>query len=86
MQKMKGTAPSADKETMFREAKNKFSQVVESALREGPQQVSVATKEPVIVISRKELDKLAPGGVSRFFDSAPDLDDLADMVAQLKSE
>ena len=68
------------------EAKNKFSQVVEQALREGPQEVSVATKEPVVVISRKELDKLVPGGVKRFFDTAPDLDDLADLVSQLKKE
>ena len=43
-------------------------------------------QEPVVVISRKQLDKLVPGGVKRFFDTAPDLDDLADMVAQLKSE
>jgi len=68
------------------EAKNKFSQVVEQALRDGPQEVSVATKEPVVVISRKQLDKLVPGGVTRFFATAPDLDDLADMVAQLKKE
>jgi prevent-host-death family protein len=68
------------------EAKNKFSQVVEMALREGPQQVSVATKEPVVVISRRELDRLAPGGVKQFFDTAPDLDDLADLVAQLKKD
>lgn len=68
------------------EAKNKFSEVVERALREGPQEVSVATKEPVIVISRKELEKLTPGGVKAFFETAPDLDELADMVAQLKSE
>ena len=66
------------------EAKNKFSQVVEEALRDGPQEVSVATKEPVVVISKRQLDKLAPGGVKKFFDTAPPLDDLADMVAQLK--
>jgi prevent-host-death family protein len=68
------------------EAKNKFSQVVELALCDGPQEVSVATKDPVIIISKKELDKLAPGGVKRFFDTAPDLDDLADLVAQIKKE
>jgi antitoxin Phd len=66
------------------EAKNKFSEVVDRAINEGPQEVSVATKEPVVVISRKELDKLAPGGVKEFFESAPDMEDLADMVAQLK--
>lgn len=68
------------------EAKNKFSEVVDLALRQGPQEVTVATKEPVVVISRKELDKLAPGGVKRFFATAPDLDDLADLVRQLKRE
>lgn len=68
------------------EAKSKFSEVVDRALREGPQEVSVATKEPVVIISRKELDKLTPGGVKALFDTAPDLDELADMVAQLKDE
>ncbi len=68
------------------EAKQKFSQVVEQALHEGPQEVCVATKKAVVVISRRELDKLVPGGVKRFFDTAPDLDDLADLVAQLKKE
>ena len=68
------------------EAKNKFSQVVEQALKEGPQEVSVATKEPVVIISRKQLDKLVPGGAKRFFDTAPDLDELADLVAQLKNQ
>lgn len=59
---------------------------MDRALREGPQEVSVATKEPVVVISRKELEKLAPGGVKKFFATAPDLDDLADLVAQLKRQ
>jgi len=68
------------------EAKNKFSQVVEQALREGPQEVSVATKEPVVVISRRQLDKLVPGGVTRLFDTAPELDELADLVSQLKEQ
>ena len=68
------------------EAKNKFSEVVQRALRDGPQEVSVATKEPVVIISRKELDKLAPGGVKQFFATAPELDELADLVAQLKNQ
>ncbi len=68
------------------EAKNKLSEVVERALREGPQEVSVATKEPVVIISRKELDRMVPGGVKRFFETAPDLDELADMVAQLRKQ
>ncbi len=68
------------------EAKNKLSQVVEQALQEGPQEISVATKKAVVIISRKELDKLLAGGVKRFFDTAPELDNLADMVAQLRNE
>jgi hypothetical protein len=40
----------------------------------------------VVVISRKDLDRLAPGGVKQFFETAPDLDDLADLVAQLKKD
>ncbi len=68
------------------EAKNKLSEVVERALHEGPQEITVATKEPVVIISRRELDKLTPGGVAKFFATAPNLDDLADMVAQLKDQ
>ena len=68
------------------EAKNKFSEVVDRALHDGPQEVSVATKEPVVIISRKQLDKLTPGGVKKFFATAPDLDELADLVSQLKKQ
>jgi len=60
--------------------------VVDQALSEGPQEVSVATKEPVVVISKRQLDKMVPGGAKRFFDTAPDMDDLADLVAQLKDQ
>ncbi len=70
----------------LREARNQFSQVVERALREGPQEVSVSAKRSVVVISRRELDTLAPGGVKKFFETAPELDELSDIVAQLKKE
>ena len=62
------------------DAKSRFSAVVDAALHMGPQEVSVATKEPVIIISKKDLDKLTPGGVKAFFDRAPKLDKLAKVL------
>jgi len=40
------------------EAKAKFSEVVEQALREGPQEITRNGKEAVTVIATKELEKL----------------------------
>lgn len=61
------------------DAKSRFSAVVDDALNLGPQEVSVATKEPVIIIA-KNMDKLTPGGVKAFFDRAPKLDKLAEVL------
>ncbi|HWY74777.1 MAG TPA: type II toxin-antitoxin system prevent-host-death family antitoxin [Verrucomicrobiae bacterium] len=63
------------------DAKSRFSAVVDAALTHGPQEVSVATKEPVIIIAKRDLDKLTPGGVKAFFDRAPKLDKLAEVLA-----
>jgi antitoxin Phd len=43
----------------LQEAKNRFSEVVNDALREGPQWVTRHGRETVVVLSVKEYNKLA---------------------------
>jgi prevent-host-death family protein len=43
----------------LQEAKNKFSQVVENALRDGPQSVTRNGKEAVVIVSAEEWRKKA---------------------------
>lgn len=43
----------------LQEAKNKFSEVVQKATREGPQEVTVRGKRTVVIVSVEEYDKLA---------------------------
>lgn len=46
----------------LQEAKNKFSEVVQRATSEGPQEVTVRGKRTVVVVSAEEYDKLAGTG------------------------
>ena len=68
------------------EAKAKLSEVVDLAINDGPQEITVATKEPVVLIRKADLEKLTPGGVKQFFDRAPKLDELAAMMQQVERE
>ena len=43
----------------LQEAKNKFSQVVENALRDGPQRVTRNGKDAVVIVSTEEWRKQA---------------------------
>jgi len=45
-------------------AKNRFSEVVELALREGPQEVYRHGKKAVVVVSCEEFDRLKRGSDS----------------------
>lgn len=54
------------------EAKNKFSEVVERALTEGPQRVT-RRDEAVIVVSEREYDDLAGRTFKELLMSGPDL-------------
>lgn len=49
----------------LQEAKNKFSEVVQRATRDGPQQVTVRGKPTVVVMSIEEYDRLT--GKSKSF-------------------
>jgi prevent-host-death family protein len=68
------------------EAKSRFSEVAELALTRGPQEITVATKRPVVLIAKDELEKLVPGGVKEFFDHQPKLDALAEILRDLERD
>jgi len=68
------------------EAKAEFSKVADLAIKSGPQEIDIATKEPVVLISKADLEKLTPGGVKAFFDRAPKLDELAAIMADVERE
>lgn len=68
------------------EAKAQLSEVAEKAISEGPQEISIATKEPVILIRKADFLKLTPGGVKAFFEQAPKLDALAEALATVERE
>jgi len=57
----------------LQEAKNKFSEVVESALSHGPQLVTKRGVEAVVVLSYKDYRKLlaSPKPLSEFFRQSP---------------
>jgi len=57
----------------LQEAKNKFSQLVERARKDGPQIVSKHGKETVVVISVEEYRKLTQKDTSlaQFFSNSP---------------
>ena len=61
----------------LQEAKNKFSEVVQKATSEGPQEVTVRGKRAVVVVSAEEYDKLAgePKSFKEFLLSGPKWDD-----------
>ena len=57
----------------LQEAKNKFSQVVNEALKRGPQVVTRRGKEIVVILSREEYRRLkkSQSGVVEFFQHSP---------------
>lgn len=65
----------------LQEAKNKFSEVVEEAIKHGPQVVTKRGIETVIVISYEEYQKLIMNQqkLSEFFQTSP-LTDVADEI------
>ena len=48
----------------FAEAKNKFSEIVEKALADGPQFVTKHGREAVVVVSAAEYKRLTSQGIS----------------------
>ena len=62
-----------DREWQLQEAKNRLSQVVESALHDGPQTITLRGKPAAVVVSFDEFRKLTlpRTGLSQFFRQSP---------------
>ena len=70
---MKTSKPNHDREWQLQEAKNRLSQVVDRALHDGPQTITLRGKPAAVVVSIEEYRKLtAPRtGLSQFFRQSP---------------
>ena len=64
---------SHDREWQLQEAKNRLSQVVEQALHNGPQTITLRGKPSAVVVSFEEYRKLTMPrtGLSQFFRQSP---------------
>ena len=62
-----------DREWQLQEAKNRLSQVVDSALHDGPQTITLRGKPAAVVVSFDEYRKLTlpKTGLSQFFRQSP---------------
>ena len=62
-----------DREWQLQEAKNRLSQVVDRALHEGPQTITLRGKPAAVVVSFDEFRKLTMPrtGLSEFFRQSP---------------
>ncbi len=72
---------SPSHEWQLQEAKNKFSQVVNLALHEGPQVITLRGKKTAVLISIEEYLRLTcpPGTLSQFFRQSPLMDSGIDL-------
>jgi prevent-host-death family protein len=62
-----------EREWQLQDAKNRLSQVVDSALHEGPQTITLRGKPAAVVVSFEEFRKLTlqPTPISSFFSQSP---------------
>jgi prevent-host-death family protein len=62
-----------DREWQLQEAKNRLSQVVDSALHDGPQTITLRGKPTAVVVSFEEYRRmtLPRVGLSTFFEQSP---------------
>ena len=62
-----------EKTWQLQEAKNRFSEVVDRALSEGPQSVSRHGKKAVVVVSYEEFERMqrGPDSLGEFFRKSP---------------
>ncbi|MDO9080122.1 MAG: type II toxin-antitoxin system Phd/YefM family antitoxin [Desulfuromonadales bacterium] len=62
-----------DRQWQLQEAKNRLSQVVDSALHEGPQTITLRGKPAVVVVPFEEYRKLTQPrtGLAEFFQQSP---------------
>ena len=81
-----------DREWQLQEAKNRLSQVVDSALHDGPQTITLRGKPAAVVVSFDEYRKLTKPhtGLAQFFQQSPlngielDLSRSADLAREVE--
>lgn len=61
-------------------AKDNFSEVVDRALREGPQYVTRHGKDCVVIVSRREFDRLEAGNGGESGEAVPEYKDFKDWL------
>ncbi|PKN11257.1 MAG: type II toxin-antitoxin system prevent-host-death family antitoxin [Deltaproteobacteria bacterium HGW-Deltaproteobacteria-4] len=73
MKANKTDRPPHDREWQLQEAKNRLSQVVNSALHDGPQTITLRGKPAAVVVSFEEYRQLTlpRTGLSQFFRQSP---------------
>ena len=73
MKPHKSSRSSHDREWQLQEAKNRLSQVVDQALHDGPQTITLRGKPSAVVVSFEEFRKLTlpRTGLSQFFRQSP---------------
>lgn len=72
----------------FTDAKARLSAVVNAALQEGPQEITVATKAPVVVIAARDFERLTRRSPSAWqvVKDLPRVDDLEPLLEALERE
>lgn len=70
---MKANRTQHDREWQLQDAKNRLSQVVDSAVHDGPQTITLRGKPTAVVVSFEEYKKLTLPhiGLSQFFGQSP---------------
>lgn len=70
---MKVNRTQHDREWQLQDAKNRLSQVVDSAVHDGPQTITLRGKPAAVVVSFEEYKKLTLPriGLSQFFGQSP---------------
>lgn len=70
---MKASRTQHDREWQLQDAKNRLSQVVDSAVHDGPQTITLRGKPTAVVVSFEEYKKLTLPriGLSQFFGQSP---------------
>ena len=73
MKSQRKDRPSHDRQWQLQEAKNRLSQVLESALHDGPQTITLRGKPAAVVVSFEEFSKLTQPRISlsQFFRQSP---------------
>lgn len=84
----RGCYPVSVKRWQFTQAKARLGAVINAALSGEPQEIQIATKKPVVVLSREDFDRLAGEGPSAWavLQGLPRTDVLTDLLHQIEED